>query len=377
MKKTDSNRSNPTPQARTIYALLLGLLALPGFTHVQGASATITPSGNTRTIATAGADGSGVWSVTNNYASYNAGSVGIGTSSPTPGVRLEVNGPTRVTAGGSGGNFQITAPNGESGLSIIGANRFDLRFDGSSVKLVAGTGTGVPSAANGIFIKTSGNVGIGSLSPVAKLEVVGQDALRLVGDQPFLTLLDDSAGYVATRIQCVGGEMLLAPQSYLNGSDGNAHATLANSGDLSVKSLTVRGGAALAEPFEFSATQIPKGSVVVNSEFPGKLKLSAEPYDKRVAGIVSGARGVNPGISLHEEGLLEFGQNVALSGRVYVLADASSHAITPGDFLTTSSTPGHAMKASDQTRAQGAILGKAMSALQDGKGLVLVLVTLQ
>jgi hypothetical protein len=74
---------------------------------------------------------------------------------------------------------------------------------------------------------------------------------------------------------------------------------------------------------------------------------------------------------------LEGGQNVALSGRVYVLADASSDEITPGDLLTTSGTPGHAMKASDQTRAQGAILGKAMSGLREAKGLVLVLVTLQ
>ena len=106
-----------------------------------------------------------------------------------------------------------------------------------------------------------------------------------------------------------------------------------------MKSLTIRGGAALAEPFEFSGTRIPKGSVVViDSDFPGKLKLSAEPYDKRVAGIVSGARGANPGISLHDAGTSEEGKSVALSGRVYVLADASNEAITPGDLLTTSST---------------------------------------
>jgi hypothetical protein len=35
------------------------------------------------------------------------------------------------------------------------------------------------------------------------------------------------------------------------------------------------------------------------------------------------------------------------------------------------------MKASDPARAQGAILGKAMSTLAEGKGMVLVLVTLQ
>ena len=68
---------------------------------------------------------------------------------------------------------------------------------------------------------------------------------------------------------------------------------------------------------------------------------------------------------------------MALSGRVYVLADATSGGIEPGDLLTTSDTPGHAMKVTDHAKAQGAILGKAMSGLSTGKGLVLVLVTLQ
>ena len=35
------------------------------------------------------------------------------------------------------------------------------------------------------------------------------------------------------------------------------------------------------------------------------------------------------------------------------------------------------MKVTDSSRAQGAILGKAMSRLSDGQGLVLVLVSLQ
>ena len=75
--------------------------------------------------------------------------------------------------------------------------------------------------------------------------------------------------------------------------------------------------------------------------------------------------------------MVEGGQQVALSGRVYVRADASQGAIKPGDLLTTSAIPGHAMKVTDHLRAQGAILGKAMSALKQGQGLVLVLVTLQ
>ena len=149
-------------------------------------------------------------------------------------------------------------------------------------------------------------------------------------------------------------------------------------GDVSMASLTIRGGADLAEPFRMSEEDIPRGSVVIiDEENPGKLRVSSEPYDTRVAGIVSGANGINPGIALHQEGMIEGGQNVALSGRVYVLADATQGPIKPGDLLTTSSTPGHAMKVIEPNRAQGAILGKAMSTLKEGKGMVLVLVTLQ
>jgi hypothetical protein len=105
------------------------------------------------------------------------GSVGIGTTAPTAGVRLEVNGPARVTAGGSGGFLSLAAPNGESGLGVIGVNRFDLRFDGDTLKLAAGTGTGPPLAQDGLTMNTSGNVGIGMTSPLLasqwKLDVNG------------------------------------------------------------------------------------------------------------------------------------------------------------------------------------------------------------
>ncbi|MDW8310319.1 MAG: hypothetical protein RMK20_13175, partial [Verrucomicrobiales bacterium] len=147
---------------------------------------------------------------------------------------------------------------------------------------------------------------------------------------------------------------------------------------LSVCALEVRGGCDLAEPFTMSEAHIPRGSVVViDEDHPGQLKLSTHAYDTHVAGVVSGANGVKPGIALKQEGALDQGENVALSGRVYVHADAAYGAIRPGDLLTTSDTPGHAMKVSDPARAQGAVLGKAMTPLLEGQGTVLVLVTLQ
>ncbi len=148
--------------------------------------------------------------------------------------------------------------------------------------------------------------------------------------------------------------------------------------NVTCKSLTILGGADLAEPFAMSENGIRPGSVVViDEDNPGRLKLSQRSCDHKVAGVVSGAKDIQPGISMIQVGALEAGQNVALSGRVYALADAAEGAISPGDLLTTSNTPGHAMKAPNPASAHGAILGKAMTGLKEGRGLVLMLVTLQ
>ena len=154
--------------------------------------------------------------------------------------------------------------------------------------------------------------------------------------------------------------------------------TISASGTLSVPVLTITGGSDIAEPFKMSDGAIPEGSVVIiDEDHPGELRLSDRPYDTRVAGVVSGANGIHPGIQMQQRGLLDGGRNVALTGRVYVQADASNGAIHPGDLLTTSATFGHAMRVSNHAKAQGAILGKAMTSLGEGKGMVLVLITLE
>lgn len=139
-------------------------------------------------------------------------------------------------------------------------------------------------------------------------------------------------------------------------------------------------GADIAEPFNVTDTDtIQSGTVVaIDPKQPGRLRTADKAYDSTVAGIISGANGINTAIIMKQEGTLADGSHmVALSGRVYCWADASYGQIKPGDMLTTSDTPGHAMKASDHKKAQGAIIGKAMTELKHGKGLVLTLVTLQ
>lgn len=286
------------------------------------------------------------------------------------------------------GKLEVVA---QDALRLIGYQPFLTLFDSN-----AGYARGRIQVANGdldlftesymsganpfSFLKlaNNGNVGIGSPTPQAKLEIVSQDALRLVGYQPFLTLLDSNAGNARGRIQGVNGDIVLEPESFVNGSNPASSVTISSSGNVSVKCLTIRGGADLAEPFPIKEETLETGSVVViDDEHPGRLKRSTHAYDTRVAGVISGANGIHPGISLKQEGALDNGENVALTGRVYVRADASGGPIKPGDLLTTSNTPGHAMRVSDFTQCQGAILGKAMSALPAGNGMVLVLVTLQ
>jgi hypothetical protein len=56
--------------------------------------------------------------------------------------------------------------------------------------------------------------------------------------------------------------------------------------------------------------------------------------------------------------------------------DGGYGAIEVGDLLTTSPTPGHAMKATDPSRAFGAVLGKALKPWAAGRGLIPILVAL-
>ncbi len=66
---------------------------------------------------------------------------------------------------------------------------------------------------------------------------------------------------------------------------------------------------------------------------------------------------------------------VGIVGIVPVKVSAENGPIHRGDLLTTSATPGHAMRA--DTYIPGAILGKAMGELQSGTGVIEVVLLLQ
>ena len=142
--------------------------------------------------------------------------------------------------------------------------------------------------------------------------------------------------------------------------------------------VQITGGGDLVEGFESSEGTLEPGTVVIiDSENPGEMKTSSSPYDRKVAGVISGAGGVNHGIRMGQDGVLDGENLVAMTGRVYVKCSAENGSIQPGDLLTTAGVRGHAMRADDIERSFGAVIGKAMTPLEDGTGLVLVLVNLQ
>ncbi len=318
-----------------------------------------------------------------------AGKVGIGTGTNTASAMLEVNGNIRADGGAvslqpSGGSFSndglVWGDGGLPGINTGTESPFLAGFLGGALGAWAPNTVCFSWDASG-DCWVSNNLSTASLTlrggSSPSLSASGNNVsvssgfLVVNGLTPVLCYLgDDGAG---NDVQ-IGSQLSgITTVSAYNTAD-NAFMHFACS------SITIKGGSDLAEPFKFSSRddQVPQGAVVViDEQNPGRLKTSDRAYDTRVAGVVSGANGIQPGIQMEQQGVLEGGKNVALTGRVYVQAEASNGAIKPGDLLTTSSTPGYAMKVKDHVRAQGAILGKAMSGLEKGRGMVLVLVTLQ
>lgn len=148
-------------------------------------------------------------------------------------------------------------------------------------------------------------------------------------------------------------------------------------GNCKVNQLEIVGAGDVAERFEVTDAVKPGMLVSIDPDETGKLQLCRGAYSPMVAGVVSGAGKLRPGVVLDPDVNKE-AHPIAMSGRVWVYCDATENAIEPGNLLTSSSTPGYAMKVLDFPRAQGATIGKAMTRLKKGeRGLVMALVSLQ
>jgi len=252
-----------------------------------------------------------------------------------------------------GGDADLSHLAAISGLGGIGVGVHGTNGDGSGAPVKSGYGSGVfGESADGYGVYGASNTanGVQGSSPQGD-GVHGESG---------------SPGYSGVAGINTGGG---------NGVYGNSNGGWAGyfDGNVMVTGDITLPGADYAELFDVSSETEP-GTVMVIGD-GGTLEPCKTGYDRRAAGIVSGAGSLKPAM------VLDYGHNegpwvpIAVAGKVYVKADASYGPIHPGDLLAGSDTPGHAM-AADPSQAFGAVVGKALEALEDGRGLIRALVML-
>ncbi|MCS7300294.1 MAG: hypothetical protein NZ556_01890 [Fimbriimonadales bacterium] len=305
----------------------------------------------------------------------SSGNVGVGTETPQAWLH--------VSQGVSGASWPV----GSTGLAVEdnsnvyirvltpNANESGILFGNPShsaaggIVYNSGTANGFQFRTNGnitrMVLTDTGRVGIGTPTPPAQLTVDG--ALSV---DPLRVRTEDSSGNATTRL------IVTAAGNVGIGTTAPDQRLVVN-GTAKVDALQIVGGD-VAEKFPVLGEVEPGMVVEIDPDNPGHLRKARGAYNKRVVGVVSGANNLPAGAILgHLEGS-ESHTPIAISGRVWVYADATKCAIEPGDLLTTAEKPGYAMKARDPRKSHGAILGKAMTRLEKGKtGLVLVVVNLQ
>lgn len=274
-----------------------------------------------------------------------------------------------------------------TGVGVVGVSQKDDAIQGTSAAPqnagVSGTNTGGGYALWG----SSNAIGIYAKGANAAAQFDGAVSVSDTKDEDAFGSTSGSSHHAAVAAHNNSGGFAFWGNSDSKGGIGvyARGANLAAQFDGAVQvngNINMGGGDVVfsdcAEQFDLSPDTIAEPGTVMVIADDGKLEPSSRAYDKRAAGVVSGAGDFRPGIIL---GAAPQSQRkcalVALAGRAYCKVDASETPIAVGDMLTTSSTPGHAMKASDPARAFGAVIGKALRPLATGTGLIPILIALQ
>lgn len=290
--------------------------------------------------------------------SVHAGSPPPGTVQPVP---TPVLGPGTLTVGIDAETAQIkVGGGGKAGslqlLNALGKVVAVFEADPSVINLY--TATGAPSPLNTLAAQLQSNPD-GSLTLT---NGAGVNTIRLSGK--------GASGWFGAS--GVAGDVLVFAADAKGADPADAAVWIKGAtGDVILQN------ADCAEDFEVQENAGVEPGAVLTLSDDGPLILSSEAYDRKVAGVVSGAGGLRPGIVLGRTSPTHNRWPIALSGKVFCKVDANKSPIAVGDLLTTSATLGHAMAARDHTRAFGAVIGKALAPLASGCGLLPVLVALQ
>jgi hypothetical protein len=298
--------------------------------------------------------------------------------SSTPGV---------VGESGFNGTMQDSDPNGDGVMGFGGGNGVrGLSTDGTGVSGTSTNGAGVTgnstggrgiagtsNSAAGVFGSSSGSDGIQGESQSS--QHAGVSCINTAGGYGV---------YAQSVNQSVKGSPAGTAGIFLGNVEIQGDITAVNNiqGNVTVTGtmtalVDVVLGSDCAEDFDIVPdAEINPGTVMVMTD-SGALEPSRNAYDRKVAGVISGAGDYRPGLIL---GRCESSQErmpVALVGKVYCKVDADPAPIAVGDLLTTSARPGFGMKATDSAQAFGAVIGKALKPLRFGQGLIPILVALQ
>jgi hypothetical protein len=325
------------------------------------------------------------------------GKVGINTASPD--ALLHVNHPdsdvSMMLSSGDGDKADIK-------LFEQGDYGFEFQYDGIDDKLHLWSRAFTSNEGIRMTWLKDGKVGINTTNPLEGLHVHDMD-VRITNIGPVDAIrmfapavngyggeirIYDANGTSTIRMKgaetaTTGADIALRNASGVTKISLDAEYGTEGTGRITTEEIDITGGADLAEKFEvldnpFESKLLPGMLVSIDPAGSGKLVLTQQAYDHCVVGVISGANGLRPGLIMGQRGTQADGESpIALVGRVYVWADATKRAIEPGNLLTSSNLSGHVMHARKPKKATNSIVGKAMTGLEQGTGLVLMLISLQ
>ena len=277
---------------------------------------------------------------------------------------------------GDGGTFAWADNSGGpvSFFTSTGPNQFLVRAVGG-----VAINTNTPAAGNALTVNgnttmtgnasTSGTLSFGA----ATRQMINLwDTRYAIGVQAATTYFRSDNGYA----WYMGG---VHHDGQNNPGGGTRQMRLDFNGNLFVRGTVSGGGADFAEMLLAQDGAEPGDVLAIGAD--GRLVLSTEPYQDSLAGIYSTRPGLLGGAADGED--LTGKIPLAVAGVIPVKVTDENGPIAPGDALTSSSTPGRAMKATKIRIGKaafypsGVILGKALESHTDGEGVIQALVVLQ
>ena len=137
-------------------------------------------------------------------------------------------------------------------------------------------------------------------------------------------------------------------------------------------SFNTGAAADLAERIDAAEALEPGDLVAIDPEARARYRLARGAKTGLAVGVVTSVPAITlangpPGTAEDSRPLL------ALMGRVPVKATAENGPIRVGDLLVSSSTPGTVMRCESLEGCPGALVGKALEALERGEGMIEVL----